>query len=115
MTWGVSLASVAAAVVVLHGTDPRPSPVNFVLGSRPLVFLGKISYSLYLWHLPVLAVVLARWPDIDTLTKAAIVIGVSVPLATVSYWFVERPLMSSRGRNALRAAATRRLTRQPAG
>lgn len=108
MTWGLTLVAGAAAVLVLHGSDPRPSPINRLMRLRPVVFVGTISYSLYLWHVPVIALVVARWPDIDLAAKATIVVAVSLPLAAVSYWLVERPLMSSRSRSALLATSRRR-------
>jgi peptidoglycan/LPS O-acetylase OafA/YrhL len=53
------------------------------LSARPLVWLGKISYSLYLWHLPVLAAVGRDHP------WSALVAAVAV--SWLSYRFVEQP------------------------
>jgi len=101
LTWGLTLIALAAGALVLHASSHRPSPVNRFLASRPVSWVGDISYSLYLWHVPAIALVLARWPDISTAAKAAIVVPTSVALATASYYFVERPLMSKRRRAAL--------------
>jgi peptidoglycan/LPS O-acetylase OafA/YrhL len=107
LTWGLTLVAAAAAVLVLHAAGTRPSPVNRLLASTPLTFLGTISYSLYLWHVPIIAVVVARWPEISTPTKAAIVVPASMAVAIASYYLVERPLMSSRRRGALLASVRR--------
>ncbi|MCU1380575.1 MAG: putative rane protein [Acidimicrobiales bacterium] len=105
LTWGLTLVALSAAVLVLHASGDRPSPVNRLLCTRPLTYLGSISYSLYLWHVPVIALVVARWPDITTPTKALVVVPASLVLAIGSYRFVERPLMSQRSRRALLATA----------
>ena len=50
---GVSaLLPVLGTCAVIAGTGAR-SPVNWALGSAPMRFIGKISYSLYLVHWPV--------------------------------------------------------------
>lgn len=50
-TWGYSLTALLSACVVTHlfVTDSR------LLRSAPLVWTGKLSYSLYLWHIPLIA------------------------------------------------------------
>jgi peptidoglycan/LPS O-acetylase OafA/YrhL len=101
LTWGLTLIALAAGVIVLHASSKRPTPVNRFLGSRLVSWVGDISFSLYLWHVPVIAVVIARWPDIATTTKAIVVLPVSVALAAASYYAVERPMMSKRRRDAL--------------
>ncbi len=64
-----------------------------VLGSGPLAYIGRISYSLYLWHWPV--IVLARW---TVGFESPLVLIVYLPLvfglAALSYHFVEMPIRS---------------------
>lgn len=114
LTWGLTLIALAAGALVLHAASHRPSPLNLFFASRPVSWVGDISYSLYLWHVPVIAVVLARWPSISTAAKAAIVIPVSLALAAASYYFVERPLMSKRRRTALLRRSPLRVETTPA-
>lgn len=60
------------------------------LGSRPLVAVGKISYSLYLWHWPVF--VLFRWTTgLDTPGLRILAVLLAVALAIASYRWVENP------------------------
>ncbi|RYF60773.1 MAG: acyltransferase, partial [Comamonadaceae bacterium] len=69
-----------------------------VLGSRPFVWVGLISYPLYLWHWPLLAYarVLEEGADPPRAVRFG-AIGVSVLLAWLSYRFVEKPLRHRHG------------------
>src|SRR5699024_8462147 len=52
----VALCPVTAAVLVmLGGQNPTSFGVEKFLGSRPMVYLGGLSYGLYLWHWPILS------------------------------------------------------------
>jgi peptidoglycan/LPS O-acetylase OafA/YrhL len=61
------------------------------LGNRALTFLGRISYSLYLWHVPVLAAAGATAYD-HRLGRSSAAILVAIGIATASFFFVEQPL-----------------------
>jgi peptidoglycan/LPS O-acetylase OafA/YrhL len=50
-TAGYSLVGVTAGALVFALTDPKPSPLQRVFESRPLPFLGRYSYGIYVWHL----------------------------------------------------------------
>jgi peptidoglycan/LPS O-acetylase OafA/YrhL len=70
------------------------------LQQRPLVGLGRISYSLYLWHAPVwfavaAVVPLPRWP------LGALALVGALACAIASYRFVEQPFRRRRGAAAL--------------
>ena len=68
------------------------------LSWRPVVAVGKISYSLFLWHLPLLVFwrlygEMAQWPSYVGTT---IGLATGVVLSVVAYRWVERPLRSER-------------------
>ncbi|RYD16969.1 MAG: acyltransferase [Lysobacteraceae bacterium] len=64
------------------------------LGSAPMAAIGRLSYSLYLWHWPVF--VLLRWTiGLDSIAARAIGLAATFALATASYLVVERPLRYS--------------------
>jgi hypothetical protein len=86
------LPCAGAALVLYAGTDHAPTTVGRVLGSRPLVFVGVLSYSLYLWHWPLLA--FAKYYFLSSLTPAmtALFVALSILIAYVAWRFVEQPV-----------------------
>ncbi|TDX87869.1 acyltransferase family protein, partial [Amycolatopsis arida] len=64
-----------------------------LLSTRPLEYLGNLSYALYLWHWPVLLFYLvARDEERVGLRGGAVVIGVSLGLSVLTYHLVETPV-----------------------
>jgi peptidoglycan/LPS O-acetylase OafA/YrhL len=80
----------AALVVLPVGNQTQ---IGSVLGYAPLQLLGKISYSLYLWHWPVLVFFRFRsGDDFPTMIEAVFLIVVSTALAWLTWKYVETPL-----------------------
>jgi len=103
---GIFLASALVAFVIWASL--LPGPVSRLFSVRALRYLGARSYSLYLWHWPV--IVLTR-PDLDVpfsgaplLAMRLVLMGV---LAEVSYRFVEQPFRTGRAQAAFRALRRR--------
>lgn len=67
-----------------------------ILSSTPICYLGKISYSLYLWHWPV--IVYADAVQQQSFTKIPIVFiaGITVLLSVISYHLIEKTTRTSR-------------------
>ncbi|WP_051558794.1 acyltransferase family protein [Allorhizobium undicola] len=66
-----------------------------VLASRPFVFFGLISYPLYLWHWPLLAVHRVVF-GYHVTSHALALVALAILLATLTFFFIERPF---RGRD----------------
>jgi hypothetical protein len=79
---------VGAGLLIFSGSDSR-SLVCRVLGCRPLVFTGRISYSVYLWHWPLLAFTKYHGP-LDAGSGALVFAG-SLAMGALSWRWIEQP------------------------
>lgn len=87
--WQVLVPVLGAVLILLNGADRNP--VNRVLGSPGPVFVGLISYSLYLWHWPVLTLSTYWRGAYSGGAEAALWLALAVLLALASWALVERP------------------------
>ena len=99
-----------AILLVLIRAETEFVGIRWVLTARPMVYLGRISYSLYLWHWPVF--VLFRWTiGLQGSVAASAATLIAIGAAGTSYRFIETPprraLSGGRisARTALAAAA----------
>ncbi len=83
----------AAAVLILVGHCAR-NRVSDLLAFKPLVAIGLLSYSAYLWHWPLLAFYRYEHAEISQVAAWAI-LGLTFVLAALSYRLVERPARAS--------------------
>jgi len=97
------LPCLGAALIVGAG-ESGPSAVYSLLAWRPIVFVGLISYSFYLWHWPVLLIYQMGLIDLDSefnlhfgkwfsvgRFEHLVILLLSFGLATLSWRFIERP------------------------
>lgn len=75
---------------------------KYLLSSKLFVFIGKISYPLYLWHWPLLVlgkVILKNSPSIPYPT--AIVLAISIVLSILTYYLIEKPTNNIKSKSSL--------------
>jgi peptidoglycan/LPS O-acetylase OafA/YrhL len=97
-----ALAPCAGTVLLLHA-GPHAWPNRFILASKPAVFIGLISYSLYLWHWPLLTFArVYTGPDELRPTQVAALVASAMVLAYASWRWIETPwrLGASRSRGS---------------
>jgi peptidoglycan/LPS O-acetylase OafA/YrhL len=82
-----SLISSALIIAVLV-----PGPIRVLMTSRPMVAIGRITYSLYLFHWPVFVVLNRDRMGFDGLALSATRVGVTFAFACLSAWLIENPI-----------------------
>jgi peptidoglycan/LPS O-acetylase OafA/YrhL len=104
------LASLSAVVLIAASVWPRSAAsarVGSALDVAPLRWIGERSYGIYLWHWPLLVLVVyateGSAPDAGVPTAAGVwVLVVTLVVAAVSYRFIEMPIRTLGFRAALR-------------
>ena len=87
-----------SALLLVAGTrrpDDSSVPTDEVLGSWPMRSIGRLSYSWYLWHWPMLVLVAAWLGPQSVLARTLLVVLALVP-AALAFRFVERPIHHAR-------------------
>mgnify|MGYP000943235861 FL=1 len=95
-TWlyrgGFLLVAIIGLIIIIS-SGRQYTFMSKLLSFKPLVFIGKISYSLYLWHFPILVVTTPVSeignPNLFYVTLRIVLIFL---VATGSYMFVETPI-----------------------
>ncbi|MDZ4187675.1 MAG: acyltransferase [Hydrogenophaga sp.] len=92
--WGYMAAALLSALLVWSVVVAPTGRLPCLLAWRPFVFLGKISYGLYLWHYPLFRVAEAQAPKVGLTFANAMVLAACLSLlaAWASLVWVERPL-----------------------
>lgn len=80
----------AVALVIYSGKAKEGGAIRALLSSPGPVFVGRISYSLYLWHWPIVAFLHYRGLELTTAVSWA-VIAASFALSIFSYQLIEHP------------------------
>jgi peptidoglycan/LPS O-acetylase OafA/YrhL len=94
--WRALLPVLGTAAVLAAGASGAVGPAR-LLTLRPMRYVGDISYSLYLWHWPVLVLGAEYVGDRRTVAETGLLVGVTVALSVLSYHAVENPIRRARG------------------
>jgi peptidoglycan/LPS O-acetylase OafA/YrhL len=102
---GFVLCAALAAVVIADARLVDPGPLGRALSIGPVRWVGVISYGLYLWHWPVFLYVQQLATSFSPVAQHFLDVGLTVGLATLSYYLVERPIRRLRFSSVTRFAA----------
>lgn len=97
---GLVAASLLTVVVIVCLSHPASRAAQIADAPLPR-WIGERSYGLYLWHWPVLVLLGAALPAVDRVGEGSwllglAALGIAVPLAALSYRFIEQPVRSRR-------------------
>jgi peptidoglycan/LPS O-acetylase OafA/YrhL len=82
---------VLLTILILVSSNSANKFTSVILENRVMVFVGKISFSLYMWHQVVLAFARYFWVQILGPVHLLVVLLLTVALSTLTYFLVEKP------------------------
>ncbi len=97
MAVGISLASAATCALIAYAVGDPKALLNRALAWRPLVVVGRLSYAIYLWHVPVTMALVGHIHNRLVLSLAVAVVSVGAALA--SWVVIEYPMQLLKDRN----------------
>ncbi len=83
--------TVGAALMIASGLAVTPRSPQRLLSLAPMVWIGGLSYSIYLWHWPILIAAEAKYPDLQLRWTVLLMILSIVP-AWLSHRYIENPI-----------------------
>ena len=90
---------VLATAAVIYGAQRAPATIfTQFLSSSPMLQIGKLSYSFYLWHWPILALVRASSVEKASLGRDLLLVLLALGLSWLTYVYVEKPVREQRMR-----------------
>lgn len=93
--YAAALPTLGTAAVIAAGFAVTRGGPETVLGTSPFRWVGALSYSLYLWHWPLLVIAPEIW-DGDAMTRGLLVVLASVVPAWITYRWIENPIRHSK-------------------
>ncbi|HSZ82501.1 MAG TPA: acyltransferase [Polyangia bacterium] len=95
-TFLLPLASFGTATIIAACVAPPTSLVQRLLSRRPLVWLGKRSYGIYLYHMPIFYAVGGALAPRNAILAVTVPAALSILVAHISYTFIEQPILRVR-------------------
>ena len=101
---GFALVALGAALTIAGVVTVPAGSLARALSVAPLVWLGTISYGIYLWHFPVVVFVDSARTGLHGPALVAVRTAVTVSAAAASFYLVERPVIEGRFWRTVRSA-----------
>lgn len=106
--WWALLPTLGTALIIVAG--PAATLNKRLLSTRLFVWIGLISFQLYLWHWPLLVFLNAKSAGPPAVWQRAFVVAASVALAWFTFEFVDKPIRFGRRKGLTTAASCVALT-----
>jgi peptidoglycan/LPS O-acetylase OafA/YrhL len=93
-----TVAAVVASALLIGHTTVRRATLTRLLSVRPVVWLGRVSYGVYLWHYPAVLLLAGALPAWSPWARLLVVIPAALGAATLSHRYVEAPFLRLKDR-----------------
>jgi peptidoglycan/LPS O-acetylase OafA/YrhL len=103
---GFTLVAIVAAILIACVLDGQ-GPLARALSLRPVVWVGVLSYSLYLWHFGIFQIVASDTGSWSAAPRVLLAWGLTFAVAFASYRLVEQPALTLKRRLGRSAPAPR--------
>ena len=90
--WGFLVAVVLVAFVIADIARAAPGPIGRFLALRPIRYIGRISYGIYLWHWPVIVFITTSATGLSGLNLDLVRSVLTLVISALSFHLVESPL-----------------------
>ena len=94
---GFTFLAIATGVLIVNVVLDTPGYLGAFLECGPLVWVGRISYGLYLWHYPIFkatSFLKLSWP-----LQLTVALAFTLAVTCLSYYLIERPALSLKRRH----------------
>jgi peptidoglycan/LPS O-acetylase OafA/YrhL len=102
---GSLLVALAALCVILHLVSEPHTWLSRLLSTGPATWIGKRSYGIYLWNLPIVAMV--NLVELPYAVQSSLKVVLSFAIPALSFVVVEKPLLKMKARFAPGGSNTR--------
>jgi len=92
---GYALAAMLTCVAIVLLAEGRGGRAGRWLAFPPLVYIGKISYGLYLWHYLIFDAIHTQFPTLDPVAAITWKLLLTSVAAVISFHFIERPFLAA--------------------
>jgi peptidoglycan/LPS O-acetylase OafA/YrhL len=90
--WAAILPVFGATLLIIGMTADERGIVRRLLAARPMVWIGLLSYSWYLWHWPLLSIYRTYSLGALDIAGNALLVALALVLAGLTYRWIERPI-----------------------
>jgi peptidoglycan/LPS O-acetylase OafA/YrhL len=93
---GYLVFAIAVSLLIMSVIQPERTVLRAGLSLAPIVWVGRISYGIYLWHWPAIVILSPDRTGIDGVPLDLLRIAVTLALATASFYLLELPVREGR-------------------
>ena len=93
-SWWALMPTIGTALIILSG--PTPNINKYIFSNRVLIWVGLLSYPLYLWHWPILSFARIISGGVLYWKSTFLLVMASLFLAWITFEFIEKPIRTSK-------------------